>query len=505
MAKKKSGNKNSGSDFEKEKDNDMTRIEDLSSFFHKEDPEIEAFFKKANLPDLPTEDETPPTEDLGLDIAFEPQISPEEIPEETPDVDQDEYLEASQDETSSQHLDENTYFNEDQQAQSLDDSPFTAEESDTELGEDSIFLNQDYSEESPLENEGETNVETTESIFNLSEENQIESDNEFNSDSSVLEQGYDQEYSNEEPSETEHFSFTDSPTTEETNLEDENIRASKSTQVSLHDLKNENINYNQSTSFGHLPTSANPAFSLKIEDINPEYTESIIEILAEFQLLKNNSEKDYRLSLSNGSLLISQINEFLTIQLATKLKRFGAKMLMGPSDLIFNSKIVKENSPRGLHTKRIKEQTKRGSEQLNVLNTNQELDFFIHFQNTDINFEIENHLGAVTTSQIIEEEDFNRSAHAQKMINQHLENISSDDKDLYHKYANLLEHSKEKLIDVLKAKAILKNANSLNNLQFQINTQSIKNKNMIIIQAHANADIIRVKTPASTGEEKHES
>lgn len=495
MAKKKSGKKNSGNDFDN--DNDMTRIEDLSSFFHKDDPEVEAFFKKANLPDLPSEDETPPEENQDLDIAFESQTSPVEEQENYQEESQiesqiDSQIEPQfefQNETTEQTSEEGTYFSEDYQAQSLNDSPYSDEESD--------IFNQDVSEERPDENENDSVFETTESAFETSDLT-FEDSNEESSELS-------KDFSNEATIETEDFTFSDSPSTDETNLEDENIRASKSTQVSLHDLKNENINYNQSTSFGHLPTSANPAFSLKIEDINPEYTESIIEILAEFQLLKNNSEKDYRLSLTNGSLLISQINEFLTIQLATKLKRFGAKMLMGPSDLIFNSKIVKENSPRGLHTKRIKEQSKRGSEQLNILNSNQELDFFIHFQNTDINFEIENHLGAVTTSQIIEEEDFNRSAHAQKMINQHLDNISPDDKDLYQKYANLLEHSKEKLIDVLKAKAILKNANSLNNLQFQINTQSIKNKNMIIIQAHANADIIRVKSPTSIGEEKHES
>jgi cell division protein FtsW len=66
----------------------MTRIEDLSSFFHKDDPEVEAFFKKANLPDLPSEDETPPEENQDLDIAFESQTSPVE--------EQENYQEESQ-------------------------------------------------------------------------------------------------------------------------------------------------------------------------------------------------------------------------------------------------------------------------------------------------------------------------------------------------------------------------------------------------------------------------
>ncbi|MCK6595518.1 MAG: hypothetical protein L6Q33_09985, partial [Bacteriovoracaceae bacterium] len=87
MAKKKSGKKDSSSDFD---NNDMTRIEDLSSFFHKEDPEIEAFFKKANLPELPPEEIA---EELPEEIA-------EEIPEEIAETIPDEIFFEAQENTS---------------------------------------------------------------------------------------------------------------------------------------------------------------------------------------------------------------------------------------------------------------------------------------------------------------------------------------------------------------------------------------------------------------------
>lgn len=493
MAKKKSGKKNSGSDF----DNDMTRIEDLSSFLHKDDPEVEAFFKKVNLPDLPEieELEQEPTQEAEADqtnsdsnLGFE--FSEEPVNE---NFEQTSSFEPENDEILSFSSEENPVeISEESEFEQNLESDFETNESN-DLSDD-IFTSENHEEESPL------NEDT---YFSHSDQETTE-DNSFTDDIPEAEMSSNDIFSND---------FSSSSDTQDENLsehqepilEDENLRASQSQQISLHDLKNENIDYNQSTSFGHLPTSANPAFGLKLENLDPRYTDDIIEILEDFQLLKNNAEKDYRLSLNNGNLLISQINEFLTIQLASKLKRFGAHMIMGPSDLIFNSKIIKEKSPRGLHTKRFKDQSKRGSEELVAPEIDSNHDFYIHFQNTDLHFETENHLGAVTASQIIEEDDLKRSAHAQRMLDENTENISTDEKDLYQRYANLLEENKEKLINILKAKAILKNANSLSNLQFQINTQSIKNKNMIIIQAHANADIVKNKSMKNAGEETHES
>lgn len=480
MAKKKSGKKDSSSDFD---NNDMTRIEDLSSFFHKEDPEIEAFFKKANLPELPPEEIA---EEIPEEIA---ETIPDEISFEAQENTSEEIQVENQEETPLEDFGKIEQDNFSQDNFSNEEFAFSSETEDTE--------------ESPLSGEF-TNFDSTENFdFDSTLSTENEEQNEFQEGfqaelQAELQEGLQEDFQNDFQNE-----FQDEAP-ENLTPADENQRASQSQNISLNDLKNENIDYNQSTSFGHLPTSANPAFSLKIEGISPEYCDNIISILDDFQLLKNNSEKDYRLSLRNGSLLISQVNEFLVIHLATRLKRFGGAMLMGPSDLIFNSKIIKEKSPRGLHTKRIKEQSKKGSEILFKEKSLDNQEFFVHFQNTNMNFEIENHLGAVTTSIIIEEEDFNRIAHAQKMLNNKNIETSSEDQELYTRYADLLEHNKEKLVDILKTKAIIKNANSINNLQFQINTQSIKNKNMIIIQAHANADIIRIKPTPVHEEQNHE-
>lgn len=442
----------------KNKNGDMTRIEDLSQLLHRDDPEIEALFRKANeLPDLPTENEESIEEEISFEESVNEEILNEEIQnEETP-------IEVTFEE-SAPNFEESDSFN---------------NETETEIQQENL---------SP---------EIEEVIF---ESNNIESNN-IESDS-LESQNEESTFSNIETDSDyqlgESHNFLED--TNNTDFHEEKIETpSAEEEISLHQLQQENIEYNNATNFGHASIAANPAYSLKIENLDPKDADDILEIISEYGLLENNAEKDFRDSLKSGALLISQRSEYLIIHLATRLKRFGASMIMGPSDKIFSSKILKSQASRGLVTKKIKDQAKKGSEDFTSAEKNQRhQDFYLAFVGEPLTVSVFEDLGPLYATEIIDEDDLLRSSYAQRSLEK-IEKIPAEELHLFKEYSELIDLKKIKLQKILKAKAIVIEANGIINMQFLLNTQSVKGKTLLILTAEGRA----VKMQQNSNNEEH--
>ena len=76
-------------------------------------------------------------------------------------------------------------------------------------------------------------------------------------------------------------------------------------------------------------SSAAPAYSLKLEDIDPEQHEAIMAIIREAKIYAPADENLLRQSLASGKLLIAQISEYLAVTLAHQLRRLAGKIVWG--------------------------------------------------------------------------------------------------------------------------------------------------------------------------------
>lgn len=420
---------------------DMTRIEDLSQLVHLDDPELEALFRKAtSLPELPIADlPTSETDELvEIEETFfeeNPNETLEFLPEETTEAAPEYIFEETADDTFEQGTEE----------------PH-AEEITNSIGDE-------------LQNQDSQNFDTE-----------------------VLDSSY-------------MFSQNDDFTNQDLaidQVEDSNAEVFEE-KISLQELKDENIEHINSTSYGYQTAEANPAFSLKIENLSPEASADIIDILSEYDLFKSNSEEDFKDSLRSGALLIPQQSEFFIIHLATRLKRFGGSMIMGPSDKIFSSKIVGTQSSRGKITKNFKDQSKKGVDIIDQGTSSPEGSFVFYMLGENYSFDIVQDFGPIYATEILDEEDLARSAYAQKSLGE-IEKIQADELPLFHQYAEILDQKKIKLQSVLKNKARELSANTVINMQFHLHTQSVKRKTLLILTIEARA----IKRAISPQEVTHE-
>mgnify|MGYP000060396273 CR=1 FL=1 len=103
----------------------------------------------------------------------------------------------------------------------------------------------------------------------------------------------------------------------------------------------------QNISFNIAGGTANPPFSLLAQYIQEEDVEDIMTILREFGVAKADNEEVLTSTMKHaGSLLVSQITEYVVIHLALRLRRFSLDLKAGHSDEIYPPKGKYEN-PRG--------------------------------------------------------------------------------------------------------------------------------------------------------------
>ncbi len=256
----------------------------------------------------------------------------------------------------------------------------------------------------------------------------------------------------------------------------------------ISEIQSENTYLMGHGSNDHFDVVANPAFSLMINDVDMEKEQDIIDILDEYGLLKMNQEKDYRMAIQNGNILISQLSEFLAIHLAIKLNRYGGVVKLGPSDLIYSSRAAGPSDSRGKITKRIKEQKKKGSHHFDQTNQHKDLEDGIHiFLNNDLGptYTLLSKISPIFSSAILEEDELERSTYARTALK--TENIPDKDIPLFIRYSEYLDLVKIELAEKLKEKARDVGANAISGINFQINTQTNKGKTLIILSAQAEA------------------
>lgn len=449
--------KSSGNKGKKDKDtdhtdhNDMTRIEDLSQLIHRDDPEIEALFRKATeLPELPSEEEQPDEDQSGEEQSGEEQF-----------VEAEPFQEQQLSEENLNEIENDNSF-------SLSESnDFIAEESQDFTTSDSAFDNTSFFDSESVES---TVFESSEDDQQFTPEN-IEEEN--------IEEEVKIELEENSP-DSQEFLELQEPT------EEIAVEENKEEKISLQDFQNENIEHNNATSFGHQAFTANPAYSLKIENLDPLDADAIIDILSDYDLIKNNNERDFRESLKSGALLLSQQSEYLVIHLATRLKRYGGSMIMGPSDKVFTSKIMGTTSSRGKITKRIKEQSKKGSDILIHEKSPQADQFSIYMVGEAYDLEILHDYGPIYATEVLDEDDLIRTSFAQKSLEQK-EKIQNDEIPIFEEYSEIIDQKKAKLQNILQAKALALEANTIINMQFLMNTQSVKRKTLLILTAEARA------------------
>lgn len=444
--------KSSGNKGKKEKDsdhNDMTRIEDLSQLIHRDDPELEALFRKATeLPELPSEEEQAFAEEPFQEVdSSEENVTSEEdhFTENPPEEESDNSFTLSE-------TDE--FVNDEAQDFATNDSEF-----------DSSSFSDSISEEiQPEETQPEEFVTEDSSDFE-------------NNDLQFAEEEFKEEFKEE---------FGEVQELQESPQEIVEVPEALDEKISLQDFQNENIEHNNATSFGHQAFTANPAYSLKIENLDPLDADAIIDVLSDYDLIKSNNERDFRESLKSGALLLSQQSEFLIIHLATRLKKYGGSMIMGPSDKVFTSKVMGTASSRGKITKRIKEQSKKGSDILFHEKSPQADQFSIYMVGEAHDLEILHDYGPIYATEVIDEDDLIRTSFAQKSLEQK-EKIQNDEIPLFEEYSEIIDQKKSKLQNILQAKALALEANTIINMQFLMNTQSVKRKTLLILTAEARA------------------
>lgn len=440
--------KSSGNKGKKEKDsdhNDMTRIEDLSQLIHRDDPELEALFRKATeLPELPSEEEQAFAEEPFQEV---------DSSEENVTSEEDHFTENPPEEES--------------------DNSFTLSETDE-------FVNDEAQDFATNDSEFDSSS-FSDSISEEIQPDEIQPEEFVTEDSSDFETN-DLQFAEKEFEEE----FGEVQELQESPQEIVEVPEALDEKISLQDFQNENIEHNNATSFGHQAFTANPAYSLKIENLDPLDADAIIDVLSDYDLIKSNNERDFRESLKSGALLLSQQSEFLIIHLATRLKKYGGSMIMGPSDKVFTSKVMGTASSRGKITKRIKEQSKKGSDILFHEKSPQADQFSIYMVGEAHDLEILHDYGPIYATEVIDEDDLIRTSFAQKSLEQK-EKIQNDEIPLFEEYSEIIDQKKSKLQNILQAKALALEANTIINMQFLMNTQSVKRKTLLILTAEARA------------------
>jgi uncharacterized protein YbjQ (UPF0145 family) len=432
-----------------EESKDLTRIEDLSEFLHQEDSELDSRFqnlesnennKKASLDELNDLVDESLTES-ALDDDLPPDL-PQEISNQVP-------LEESSSlfESEHFHFEENTEF----QDENIDDFVIN----DTTLNNEESF-----------------------SINNVDEEEfHFASENEQNFDSAI-EEVQSPTFSEELTNTYEELEDLSHSLRQEINdsTNDSFIEESESLPhlppERFEDVKTfaQNFSYGKSTGVG-----GNPPFSLIARNIKyKDDSESILIILEEFGIVNSQNEKDYKMALELGSLIVPQISEYMAIVLAHKLRRFDLDLEVGLSDEVHPSK-TGEHNPRGLIKKENIKQNK--SQSLKFSKLNFKLSDIIVTTNSQISgYKIEQYLNVVSKFAIVEEEELEKLQFIQQTIRENStiheldlkESDSMSSLKAFNDYQKSFTLIYDDLISQLKQKALAESANALIGLQFQI-------------------------------------
>lgn len=483
---------------------DMTRIEDLSEFFHEEDPEADA---QLDLPATPEQEEPESSQTMSLeeleDDESPPTFSEDETEEEypsfqndndesfsgestQPDIEAPSFGELTEDEdeekasfSSEDDTDEEVSFDSPtfEESAENDDESFSLEEMDT-LDEEAK-LQEEVDNEIQEALEEESFEMQDESLGHASEEDEVP----LEEDEPIFES----ETEFEEPSEEDNtFEPLAEPEIETPIIQSINSPIedsfSQSHKKELEPLQRENFKdlneFGNAISYGQVAAGGNPPFSIVLRKIKYlEDSERIIETLREHGLCDESNEADFQQGLNNGSMLISQLNEYSAIYLAHKFRRFDLEILVGLSDEVHPSKNY-DMDYKGLVRKENLTQNKQ--ETFSLEEQVIQVDAILLATTPTLeNYRIDRYLGLVSAHIMIEEEEFQKLQETDlKNKNYSEENIDPDellrelDQDEPQSKTSSIEIGLEEiyqnLAESLKAKAFKMKGNAVVGINYQI-------------------------------------
>lgn len=494
---------------------DLTRIEDLSEFLHRDDSDLDGLLETANdntgadqsNSDNEEEESFPPpfefstnqpnndSHDSSINDSndgFNNGLSDDFANENThsfqnpnlADSDgEDSYQdESGPEETFSQDFDTTTDFSND----SSDNFDFpelpSTDELEGDIGsniesENSFDDQNQFSLESSFEETTENSFEQNnleESSFdqstndtsddlNLSSDNEYNNDNEYNSDSKSNTDSFsiEEDYSAQVESALSHEASPRSDRSEQ-----------QQSQIPPRENFNEVQNFGNNITYGAVTSGGNPAFSILLKEIYCEEDhETILSVLGEHGLL-NGNEEVFRQALKIGVLLIPQISEFSAIYLATKLRKYCLDIQVGPSEQIHPSKSYEKDGNKGLVTKRniFQNKDKHYKKSLQEFTIS---DIILTKSSSVPGATIRDHIGVITKTQAISLGDLSKqtiTTDIDKNSNERVSEESIGDKQIF-----------EKLNHAITESAFHKGANAILSLSYNIIPTLEKDENDDII------------------------
>ena len=377
------------SDNKKNEDkSDLTRIEDLSEYLHDEDESMDGLESFDGVDDFDLMDaKTDPN--IELPPEFTQNFSTSSIEEETdfeamendlPEIPDEDYQEDESPEFSSDSEDssfdsdfdqptDDTSFDNNQQ--DLDESSFDGPDFDHQefptsndefLNDEADFSSNEDDFSTQQDNFPDDKLNLNTDVDEFSETHDELKDDSFeqelieDSPTSDLDLGTDFPVSQQEAKESEEdivdvISNLSAETSTElparTFLKEEPISDSPA-QEDLEDIKQ----FAKSISYGNLATEGNPPFSIVIKDVKyQEDIEDIVQLLKEFQIIKDEQDEKRTIeSLNRSNLLIPRLGEYSAILICHKLRRFDINILMGLTEEI-NPPKEYESEDRGIVSK----------------------------------------------------------------------------------------------------------------------------------------------------------
>ena len=344
------------------KDNDLTRIEDLSEYLHAEDDEVDfsglSTDPDLSLPDEFIKDDTTSDNETDFDSLEESLLVEDELVEDEMDDNENESFAddnsfesdsfSSDDSSDDENIDEeidfnaNSDFNEDESAD-FDSVNFETVDSEDETSFDSDSFN-DEGFEDDFSNDDNSDD-------NSKDEIELESAPETDSDldeNEFLENDFSDDFDSKE-SDEENTSQEIEETEEKQEIPAIPVPISQEYRApeNFKDLQK----FSKNMSYGNLSHEGTPPFSIVLKDIKyEEDLNDIIILLKEFKILTKDDEENAKKTLSRGSFLIPRLSEYAAILLCHKLRRFELTILMGLTEEITPAKSYSSDDS-GLATK----------------------------------------------------------------------------------------------------------------------------------------------------------
>lgn len=438
------------------KDQDLTRIENLSEFNHEDDTEVDRLLesfntlnKKSSSNESADDSENEGSRLYNLDELEDSPSNENEAESSDSSFDSDNDTPSEMEESSFE----------------VENSEFSSEEAtsfgDTSWDSSNDFeqeAHSDFSEEYAEEGQEEVLEDSFTSEFNETELPPPfpESNDSFDSENIFKEENENVEQTEKEAKEEDTFS-------------------ENSSDITTH--------YGEVQSFGnnispseHFQTAANPPYSIIIENIQySEDAQKLQNILTDFDIINAENTSDYQKAINNGRVLVPQISEYKAIMLGHALRKFNFTMKIGLSHQVFASSSQTDEF-RGLISKKFV--TQNFKENASKRERNFEIDDIQVTSLAEIpDFNIEQLHDVKTLMSVISDEELQRLEYVEHTLRDqaHLDDVlrseqsmDEDTRSAYESYQKSFEYLYTDMVLRLKQEAFDLGFNAVIGIHFQM-------------------------------------